>query len=149
MSRQVEFTSISFAMSVLVLCLLLAYYLRSRRVAWLPEASAFLLVGMLCGAILKTTMRGVGLLDELKTGTTAPTGAPTPRTNATGAPTTFTAVPSPAPGAPSETLHGVERLMAFDSDRPVQLMDGTTEEEAVVFPDAKSEDLGGRGFDEL
>ena len=37
----VEFTSISFAMSVLVLCLLLAYYLRSRRVAWLPEASAF------------------------------------------------------------------------------------------------------------
>ena len=48
----VEFTSISFAMSVLVLCLLLAYYLRSRRVAWLPEASAFLLVGMLCGAIL-------------------------------------------------------------------------------------------------
>ena len=31
-------------MSVLVLCLLLAYYLRSRKVTWLPEASAFLLV---------------------------------------------------------------------------------------------------------
>ena len=68
----VEFTSISFAMSVLVLCLLLAYYLRSRRVTWLPEASAFLLVGMLCGAILKTTMQSAQLLDELVTGTVTP-----------------------------------------------------------------------------
>ena len=40
-------------------------------------------------------------------------------------------------------------LMAFDSDRPVQFHDDMTEEEAVIFPHAKSEDLGGRGFDEL